>query len=52
MIKFELLTKLKFWEICTYHYELDRIPILKDASIEIDKDISNCDFLIVYKEMC
>lgn len=45
--------KLEFWKICIHYHELDSAPTLKDFSDEIDDDdINECDFWILYNEMC
>lgn len=43
--------KLEFWKTICHHYH-DTFQILKRFSDKISCDINECDFLILYDEMC
>ena len=44
--------KLQSWKTYVSYHELDRFPILKDFSDEISGDLNECEFLILYINIC
>lgn len=44
--------KLQFWKTCISHHKLGSFPILKASSDKVGRDVNECEFLILYTNIC
>lgn len=44
--------RFEFLKMYAHHHKIDSFPILKGFPDEIDGDTNNCEFFLLYNEMC